>query len=377
MSTTASRILSLLDLLQTHRQWAGPELARRLEVTERTLRRDIERLRELGYHVTASRGSAGGYRLEAGSELPPLLLSDEEAVTMAIGLRLAAMQGVVDGERTTLGALAKFEQVLPAELRRRVNALAGHVQPEGPRPGAWNTGSPPPPVPQELLGALALACRDHERVRLHYTAADGSETDRQVEPHTLVASGQVWFLVCWDLGRDAWRTLRVDRMSRLTGTRVRAHPRALPADDAAAFVRTAVEGLRRRRTAEVHLRLPLAAMRERFGRYGDDAWSLDADTTVWPIHGETVAALAAWLPWIPADLEYTLHGDDELLAHVRATAARMRDASAAGGSAGAGARADAGAKPGAGASRGGGASSGAGTTASTGAANSPVAPGAD
>jgi biotin operon repressor BirA-like protein len=149
MAQTTSRILQLLNLLQTHRQWSGAQLADRLAVTRRTLRRDIDRLRELGYRVEATRGSGGGYRLEAGAELPPLLLTAEEAVTMAIGLRVAAAEGLTDGEQTTLSALAKFEQVLPSALRQRVNALAAAVQ-------ASSTDSRRTPVPPDLLGQLAL-----------------------------------------------------------------------------------------------------------------------------------------------------------------------------------------------------------------------------
>ncbi len=152
----------MLNLLQTHRHWPGSELADRLGVTERTVRRDIERLRDLGYRIESTPGAAGGYRLEAGSAVPPLLLTDDEAVAMAIGLRIAAAQRLVDGHDTTLTALAKLEQVLPSPLRRRVNALADAVQPAGIRTGAA--------VSPEVLGELALACRDHERVRFRYTA---------------------------------------------------------------------------------------------------------------------------------------------------------------------------------------------------------------
>ena len=181
MSDTTSRALSLLNLLQTHRHWPGSELADRLGVTERTVRRDVERLRELGYRIESTPGSAGGYRLEAGSAVPPLLLTDEEAVAMAIGLRVAASQRLIDGPETTLTALAKLEQVLPAPLRRRVNALADAVQPTGIRAGAA--------VSSDVLGELALACRDHERVRFTYTAASGEVTRRRVEPHVLAEHG--------------------------------------------------------------------------------------------------------------------------------------------------------------------------------------------
>ena len=156
MAGTTTRALALLNLLQTHRSWTGPELASRLEVSERTLRRDVERLRDLGYRIESAPGADGGYRLEAGSAVPPLLLTDEEAVTMAVGLRLAAIQRLTGGPETSLSALAKLEQVLPARLRRRVNALAGFLQPTGPDG---------PLVSPEDLGEIALACRDRERMR--------------------------------------------------------------------------------------------------------------------------------------------------------------------------------------------------------------------
>lgn len=315
MSETTSRVLALLSLLQTHRLWRGPELAERLGVTARTLRRDVERLRGLGYRVEAERGAAGGYRLEAGSELPPLLLDDDEAVTIAIGLRAAATQGLADGERISLSALAKFEQVLPAAVRRRVDALASHVQPQTPR-GA--------PVPAELLGQLALASRDHERIRFHYVAANGEETDRVVEPHSLVAAQRHWFLVAWDLRRDGWRTFRVDRMSGFFGTRLHFTPRELPAADAEEFVAVAVASLRAPRiVAEARLRMPLAAVRRHFGPWAENALAIDDETTLWPFGGESLEAALGALVWIPPGVEYELVGPPELLAFARDAAARM------------------------------------------------------
>src|SRR5690606_9619715 len=167
----------LLSLLQTHRFWSGPELAGRLGVSDRTLRRDVERIRELGYRVAASPGAAGGYQLESGSTLPPLLLDDDEAVAIGVGLRTAAVLGIDDGEQTSLSALAKLEQVLPRNLRRRVRALQEHTIPAA-RAGAR--------VAADVLAEIALACRDHERLRFRYTAGSGAETSRHVEPHSLV-----------------------------------------------------------------------------------------------------------------------------------------------------------------------------------------------
>ena len=222
MSDTTTRALSLLNLLQTHRHWPGTELAERLGVTERTVRRDVERLRELGYRIESAPGVAGGYRLEAGSAVPPLLLTDEEAVAMAIGLRVAAAQRLVGGPETALTALAKLEQVLPAPLRRRVTALADAVQPAGIRTGEA--------VSTEVLGELALACRDHERVRFTYTAASGEVSQRRVEPYTLAPADRHWYLLCWDVEREDWRTFRVDRVSghRAHARAVRAAARSRP-----------------------------------------------------------------------------------------------------------------------------------------------------
>ena len=323
MAETTSRILSLLSLLQTHRQWPGGELATRLGVTERTLRRDIERLRELGYQVEATRGVAGGYRLEAGSQLPPLLLNDEEAVTMAIGLRLAASQGLADGETTTLSALAKFEQVLPPALRERVNALADHLLPQTTRPGNGGDGAARAGVSQELVGQLALACRDRERIRFHYVAADGAESDRVVEPHTVVCTARTWFFVCWDVQRADWRTFRVDRMSSFFATRVHVEPRELPATDAAEFVRRALRSLRSREHAEVLLALPVAEVRAHFGSWADDAESAGPRSTRWPVQAESFDGILSILAWLPPGAEYELRGSPELLAFVANASARM------------------------------------------------------
>jgi predicted DNA-binding transcriptional regulator YafY len=312
MAETTSRILELLGLLQSHRQWSGPELAERLGVTERTLRRDVDRVRELGYRVDAVRGPLGGYRLEAGGPLPPLLLTDDEAVTMAIGLRVAAQYGLVDGELTTQTALAKFEQVLPSALRRRVNALATTVQAETPRS---------PSVSQELLGSLALACRDLERIRFSYEDGRGERTERLVEPNALVAASRNWFLVAWDLRRADWRTFRVDRMSRLFGTRLRFPARDLPGG-ASAYVAESVAALRRRIRLDAILELPLAEARAAFGPWGWQAEAIDETTTRWRIDAESPEHAFGALAWIPVGVAYTLEGDPELLDFIRASAAR-------------------------------------------------------
>jgi predicted DNA-binding transcriptional regulator YafY len=315
MAATTSRALALLALLQTHRQWSGPVLATRLGVTERTLRRDIEQLRELGYAVAATRGALGGYRLEPGSRVPPLLLSDDEAVAVAVGLRLAADEGLADGERTTLSALAKFEQVLPSALRERVSAVGGVLRSARPRAAS---------IPPEILGRMALACRDHERLRFHYVAADGAESDRVVEPHAVVSTHRSWVLVGWDRQREDWRTFRLDRVSRLLETRVHFEPRRLPEDDAAAFV--ASSGRTARYELVVDLAMPIDEVVLVFGRWSAGSVALDARWTRWPVEAETVAGLLAALVWIPVGVEHRVDGDPNTLAAVRAALERMHAA---------------------------------------------------
>ncbi|GAA2494443.1 WYL domain-containing protein [Streptomyces thermolineatus] len=226
MLQTSARLLKLLSLLQTRRDWPGPELAGRLKVDVRTVRRDIDKLRSLGYPVHATPGTAGGYRLGAGAALPPLLLDDEEAVAVAIGLRTAAGSAVSGIEETSVRALAKLEQVLPSRLRHRVNALQSVTVPL--------TGHGPTVDPQTLT-AVAGACRAHERLRFDYRSHDGTAGRRTVEPHRLVAAGRRWYLLAWDTDREDWRTFRVDRLTPRLPTGPRFTPRT-PPEDAAAHV---------------------------------------------------------------------------------------------------------------------------------------------
>jgi predicted DNA-binding transcriptional regulator YafY len=230
MDPTA-RILRLLSLLQTYRHWAGDELSDRLGVSPRTVRRDVDRLRELGYPVDTSRGTGGGYQLSAGTRIPPLLLDDDEAVAIAVGLRTAAGGHVAGIEETSVRALAKLEQVLPARLRERVNALGAVIVP---MVGGGSTVDP------EVLTLLAVACRDHLRVRLDYTSHSGQTSTRTVEPYRLVHTGRRWYLVAWDPDRADWRHFRVDRIRPWTPTGPRFTPREMPAQDIAGFTARAV-----------------------------------------------------------------------------------------------------------------------------------------
>jgi predicted DNA-binding transcriptional regulator YafY len=221
MLETSARLLRLLSLMQARRDWTSAELATRLGVTTRTIRNDVGRLRELGYPVDARPGVDGGYRLGAGGALPPLLLDDEEAVAVALGLRTVANGSVAGIEETSVRALAKLQQVLPSRLRRKVSAFQSYVLPE-PSGG--------PQADPEVLTVIASACRDHERLRFDYQAHSGAASRRSVEPYRLVHHRRRWYLVAWDLDRDAWRTFRVDRIEPRTPSGPRFTPRALPPD---------------------------------------------------------------------------------------------------------------------------------------------------
>jgi predicted DNA-binding transcriptional regulator YafY len=254
MLETSARLLGLLSLLQSRRAWTGPELAERLEVGVRTIRRDVDKLRRLGYPVHAAPGVAGGYRLGAGAELPPLLLDDEEAVAVAVGLRTAASGTVAGIEETSVRALAKLEQVLPSHLRRRVNALQSFtVQ----APGAGPTVDP------SALATIASACRDHEGLRFAYRGHDGASSRRRVEPHRLVHLGRRWYLVAWDVDREEWRTFRVDRIGGRLGAGARFVPRKPPAADMAAYVSRGLSSVRDRYQARVVLHAPMASLARR------------------------------------------------------------------------------------------------------------------
>lgn len=312
MLETSARLLRLLSLLQTHRDWTGTELADRLDVTARTVRNDVERLRNLGYPVHATRGAAGGYRLGAGASLPPLLLDDEEAVAVAVGLRTAA-GGTVSGiEETSLRALAKLEQVLPSRLRRRVNALQTYTVPvpgqEGPR------------VDSEVLTTIAAACRDHERLRFDYRDHSGSETLRNVEPYRMVNWGRRWYLVAWDTQRDDWRIFRVDRVSPRTPTGPRFTPRELPAEDIAEYVSARVAAAPWRTRVRVIVKAPAAEIGARVPAFAGSVEPLDEDTCVFSTGADNPETLAIWLGMLGAD--FTVENAPELVEHLRLLAER-------------------------------------------------------
>ncbi|HEX6335563.1 MAG TPA: YafY family protein [Jiangellaceae bacterium] len=313
MLETSARLLRLLSLLQTPRDWTGGELADRLGVSARTVRHDIDRLRSLGYPVNATRGSAGGYRLGAGAKLPPLLLDDDEAVAVAVGLRSAAGGSIAGIGESALLALSKLENVLPSRLRRRVNALHTHtvtVLPD--RSG--------PSVDPEVLTLIAGLCRDHERLRFDYQSHRGSASRRDVEPYTLANWGRRWYLVAYDLSRGDWRTFRVDRMTPKIPTGPRFTPREPPFDDVAAYVSGNVSAAAWRYRARVTVHAPAEVVAERINPAVGTVQPVDEASCVLNTGADTVETLAIYLSLLGVD--FTVTEPPELVTYLNELAGR-------------------------------------------------------
>jgi predicted DNA-binding transcriptional regulator YafY len=294
MLETSARLLELLSLLQSRREWAGAELAGRLQVGTRTIRRDIERLRRLGYPVHANPGVAGGYRLGAGARLPPLLLDHEEAVAVAVGLRTAASAGVEGIEETSVRALAKLEQLLPAAVRRRVAALGAAMVPY---PGSG------PLVDPKVLAAIAAASRDQQRLRFSYCDHQGVASRRLVEPHRLVHTGRRWYLLAWDARREDWRTFRVDRIQPPLSDDRRFASRKPPAEDIAAYVASSISSTRDRYQARVILRAPAAELAARVPRWAGTLTPIDARSCLLRTRADWLGGLAIYVAGIGVDFE--------------------------------------------------------------------------
>lgn len=317
MNDTPARLLRLLSLLQTPREWPGSELADRLGVTDRTVRRDIERLRELGYPVEATMGATGGYRLVAGAAMPPLLVDDEEAVAIAVGLRAAAGSAIAGIEEASVSALAKLEQVLPAKLRRRVRVLGTALVPP------TDDG---PAVDPEVLTALAAAVTNRERVRFGYRVESGAETRRHIEPLGLVPSRRRWYLVGHDMDRDDWRIFRVDRIERPQPTGARCTPRSLPAADPAAYVAG-------RRTnwgtpsfrVRVTIQAPVSRVVGRLGDSPGDIAAIDDDSCLLDVTRDDDPT---WLAYRLIDLgaDFQVHESPVLADRLRMIASRITNA---------------------------------------------------
>ncbi len=316
MANTSSRTLRLLSMLQSRRYWSGSDLAERLGVSPRTLRRDVNRLRELGYPVESARGVDGGYELAPGVALPPLVLDDEEAVALVVGLHAASQSSVSGIAESSVRVLTKVVQVLPARLRRQADALRAMTV-----PAPWDDADPA--LDPRLLTTIAQACRDEERLEFAYTRRDGEHSDRHVEPDRLVLLGRRWYLVAYDLDRDDWRSFRVDRVRAPHPTHARFRRRDLPADDAAAFVRAGIAGQDGGHDIEAIVDAPADVVLKRMGRWAtvepiDDVRCrvrMITDSLDWPAFA--FGSLGA---------EFTVLTPPELVRHLREWGQRFRQA---------------------------------------------------
>ena len=311
MLETSARLLRLLSLFQSRRDWTGPDLAERLDVTPRTVRRDVDRLRALGYPVHATSGTAGGYRLGAGAALPPLLLDDEEAVAVALCLRTGAVGGVEGIEETSARALAKLEQVLPSRLRHRVQAVQA-VTVHPPLTGAT--------VGQDVLTVIGAACRDREQLRFDYLDHTGTASRRTVEPYRMVHHGRRWYLLAYDVDRADWRTFRVDRIEPKPPTGPRFAPRELP-EDAASYVAKGVTSRAYRYQGRVVLHISAESLAAHTWSGFGTITALGPDACELVTGFESLDALAMFVGMLGVDFE--VKDPPELAAHLRTVAGRL------------------------------------------------------
>ncbi|MYV50274.1 transcriptional regulator [Streptomyces sp. SID2888] len=313
-SDTPARLLQLLSLLQTPREWPGSELSERLGVSRRTVRRDIDRLRELGYPVQASRGAEGGYRLVAGKAMPPLVLDDEEAVAIAVGLRAGAGHAVEGVDEASVRALAKLEQVLPGRLRHRVATLQAATTPLTSGDGAR--------IAPETLTVMASTIAGGERLRFAYRSKDGTPSRRLTEPYRLVSTGRRWYLVAYDLEREDWRTFRVDRITEPFATGARFTPRELPTGSAAEYLRQSMYRRQETYAFEVTFAAPAEAVAAHLPPWLGTPEPLDdLNCGLRGTTSDSVAWLAVRLALL--DLPFTVQGPAELVAHIRTLGERL------------------------------------------------------
>src|SRR5580693_5670293 len=319
---TAERLLRLLSLFTVRRCWGGDELAQRLGVTPRTIRRDVERLRDLGYQVRAVPGPYGGYELGAGTGLPPLLLDDDAAVAVAVGLRAVAGGAVAGIEEAAVRAAAVIERVLPARLRARVDALRAAVVP---LPGVRPDDAA---VRPETLALLALACRDSERIRFGYTDGEGTQSSRHVEPFRLVVTARRWYLVAHDLDKGEWRSFRLDRLERPQPTGQRSRPADPP--DAARFVAEGIAAGAYRYQARVLVAAPADVVAARIPGLGAVVEAV-SESACLVISGSNYLDMIA-LHFASLDLPFTPLEPPELRARCAALSRRLGEAAASTGS---------------------------------------------
>ncbi|PRX48658.1 putative DNA-binding transcriptional regulator YafY [Prauserella shujinwangii] len=313
MLETSARLLRLLSLLQTPRTWTGADLADRLGVDVRTVRRDIDKLRALGYPVDANPG-VPGYRLGAGATLPPLLLDDDEAIAVAVGLRTAAGGTVAGIEEASLRALTKLEQVLPARLRHRVTMLHAHTV---------TVADAGPAVDPETLTAVAAACRDRHQLRFDYRTHDGTTALRRAEPHRLVHAGRRWYLVGWDVDRADWRTYRVDRLRPRIPTGPRFTVRDAP-EDLAGFLVHGVSTAPYRYQARVTVEAPAAAVAERVPATAGTVEATGPRSCVLRAGSNSLDEIALYVGLLGAP--FRVHEPVELADRLRELGSRLLDA---------------------------------------------------
>ncbi|MFD5633427.1 helix-turn-helix transcriptional regulator [Streptomyces sp. NPDC127077] len=311
---TPARLLQLLSLLQTPREWPGGELSERLGVSRRTVRRDIDRLRELGYPVQATKGADGGYRLVAGTAMPPLVLDDEEAVAIAVGLRAGAGHALAGVDEASVRALAKLEQVLPSRLRRRVSMLQAATTPLTSGDGAS--------IAPETLTVMASAVAGRERLRFAYRSGDGTPSRRLTEPYRLVSTGRRWYLVAFDLDRDDWRTFRVDRVSEPFATGARFTPRELPTGDAAEFLRQSMYRRQETYTYDITFAAPAEFVAARVPAWVGAPEPIDERSCrLRATSSDSVEWLAVRIAMV--DCDFTVREPRELVDYVRELGARL------------------------------------------------------
>jgi predicted DNA-binding transcriptional regulator YafY len=320
---TSARLLRLLSLFQVRRYWSGAELAERLEITARTLRRDVDKLRSLGYPVKSTTGTSGGYQLGSGATLPPLLLDDDEAVAVAVGLRTAANGTVAGIEEASVRALLKLEQVLPSRLRSRVTALHAFIVP---------LAGKGPTVEAKTLSLIAGACRDSEKLRFHYRSRGGEVTAREVEPHRLVHTGRRWYLAAWDLARDDWRTFRIDRIDAdqppppiSLGSRFA--PRKPPEGGFAAHVSRSVTWTADPHQARVAIHASVEMVAERIPPEAGVLEAIDGQTCMLHTGAASLDTLSIYLALI--GFEFEVQEPPELIERIRWLAERFSRATGA------------------------------------------------
>lgn len=310
MLQTSSRLLRLLSLLQSRRQWSGRDLSERLEIDARTVRRDVEKLRELGYPVRASSGLGGGYQLGAGTSMPPVLLNDDEAVAVAFALRTAA-GSVGKMEETAIGLLAKLDQVLPNRLRKRASALHAVTI-------SLASAQNVPPV--DVLSRIASACRDHMKIKFSYKDRDGQSSSRTIEPLRLAHTGSRWYLVAWDTQREDWRTFRVDRIDRLVSTGPQFVPRKFP-EDIAAYVQRSIRYVSYRFRMRLRLQGTLETVQKQVPRWCGPLEAGEDGTCTLNAGADSIEMLAAMLVMIQSDFE--ILDSQELVPELRKIVERL------------------------------------------------------